>query len=51
MAKQTSSQVSNYHLIKLRARERSTFHHGSIGLRLVAKIGWKTESQQGWASA
>jgi hypothetical protein len=39
-AAQTSSQLAKRR--PLSAKERSTFHQGSIRLRSAAQIGWKT---------
>src|SRR6516164_5068746 len=47
MAWHTWSHVSKRR--PLRANDRSTFHHGSIRLREAAYVGWKTNSQRGWA--
>jgi hypothetical protein len=33
--------------LRARARERSTFHHGSIRFKYAAYLGWKTNSQRG----
>ena len=46
---QTASHVAKRR--PLRARERRSFHHGSMRFRYAAYVGWQTNSQRGWASA
>lgn len=47
MACSTSAQSAQR--LPVSARERRACHHGAIRCREAAYVGWKTNSQRGWA--